>query len=373
MFHFRTAARRALVAVAAGALALTLAPGSAGAAGPPTFEVATVRAVKPTIAATIAALQEGDLTGARQAEQDYNILWHGVEVYLNFRSNPTYDVLEGDIQNRLETELAKPAASATLALGLAKELDAKYDEVITLIEAGKAIGPLFDDVQVFRQNRAYVAQGVVAELNANHAARARRFWATFMTGYPGTRALATARNTALAADLDAAVQAAAPKFADAATSIADLKPLASAVNTKIGTNLSLLNAAARNAVLTKTQITLTEVAQLIELNKVRVALTQVADNVRSGRPAEAGAAATEAAGPAFNRVKAALAAHNGADVALATALNSLVPLASGSDNAKFEPAYAAAQNAVLVAQQVIAGQFWTQPNVQRFVASLPTK
>ncbi|MCU1496380.1 MAG: hypothetical protein JWM47_333, partial [Acidimicrobiales bacterium] len=267
MQSYKTFARRALTAVVAGALALTLAPGTAGAASAPTFEVATVRAVKPTIAATIAALQEGDLTGARQAEQDYNILWHGVEVYLNFRSKPTYDVLEGDIQNRLETELAKPAASATVALGIAKELGAKYDEVIALIEAGKPIGPLFDDVQVFRQNRAYVAQGVVAELNASHAARARRFWATFMTGYPGTRALATARNTARAADLDAAVQAAAPKFADATTSIADLKPLASAVNTKIGTNLSLLNAAARNAVLTKTQITLTEVAQLIELNK----------------------------------------------------------------------------------------------------------
>jgi hypothetical protein len=346
--------------------------GSAHAATP-SYEASTMRAVKPTISATIAALQQGDLAAAKRAEQQYNILWHGVEVYLNFRSKPTYDVLEGDIQNRLETEMNKPDANAQTALGIAKELQAKFDEVIAISETGAPLNTMFDDLQTLRWNRAYLAQDVVADLAADNAAGARVFWVTFASGYPTSLNLVRSRNASVAADVETAFAAANTAFADPGSTIATLKPLAAAVNTKLGLGVSLLNAAARNGDAAKKKATATDLANLKSLNKVRIALNTAAELRRAQDPAAA-AAAAKASQEAFAGIKPILAAKNGADVALATALTNVEKLsAPTTDLAAFEAAFTAAQNAILVAQQALVGQFWADAKVQKLVASLPGK
>jgi hypothetical protein len=154
--------------------------------------------------------------------------------------------------------------------------------------------------------------------------------------------------------------------------VAALKPLAAAVNTKFGVELSLLNAAARNAVLTKKKATAADLAQLKTLNQVRIALAKTAELRRATDPSAADAIAV-ATGPAFAAIQPILAPKNAADVPLAPALKSLATTTGGTDLPAFETALTAANNAVLVAQQVLVGQFWTDANVQRAVAALPVK
>ena len=264
----------------------------------------------------------------------------------------------------------KPDASAPTALSIARELQAKYDEVIAISETGAPLNPLFDDLQVLRWNRAYLAQGVVADLNANNGAGARVFWATFASGYPASLDLVRARNANVAAEIEAAFAAANAAFADPASTIAALKPLAAAVNTRLGVGVTLLNAAARGSDSAKKKVTAADLANLKSLNTVRTALNRTAELRRAQDPTAVTAAAT-ATGEAFAKVKPTLAARNGADVALSTALTNVEKLAAPtSDLAAFETAMTAAQNAVLVAQQTLVGQFWADAKVQKLVASV---
>jgi hypothetical protein len=69
------------------------------------FEVASIKAVRPALVDTIAALQKGDVAAARTAFETYDSLWNGIEVYVNVRSKDFYDTLEHGFQARIEKGL----------------------------------------------------------------------------------------------------------------------------------------------------------------------------------------------------------------------------------------------------------------------------
>ena len=62
------------------------------------FEVTSIKAVRPTIVDTIAALQQRDLIRAREAFEAYDSAWNGIEVYINVRSRELYQALEHGFQ-----------------------------------------------------------------------------------------------------------------------------------------------------------------------------------------------------------------------------------------------------------------------------------
>src|SRR5580692_1118139 len=74
----------------------------AGFAGPApaadSFEVTSIKAVKPTLLATADAVKKGDVAKAKESFDDYDSAWNGVEVYINTRSKPMYDKIELDLQ-----------------------------------------------------------------------------------------------------------------------------------------------------------------------------------------------------------------------------------------------------------------------------------
>src|SRR5260221_7233623 len=80
------------------ALAILGPTGQAGAAeaarAGERFEITSVKAVRPALVDTIAALQRRDIAGAKVAFEAYDSLWNGVEVYINTRSRPMYEALE---------------------------------------------------------------------------------------------------------------------------------------------------------------------------------------------------------------------------------------------------------------------------------------
>ena len=58
--------------------------GSAPAAD--SFEVASIKAVKPTPWRRPTPVKKGDVAKAKEAFEDYDSAWNGVEVYINTRS-----------------------------------------------------------------------------------------------------------------------------------------------------------------------------------------------------------------------------------------------------------------------------------------------
>src|SRR5260370_29573057 len=72
------------------------------------FEVSSIKAVKPILLATADAVKKGDIARAKEAFEDYDSAWNGIEVYINTRSKPMYDKIELDLQPRINKELDAP-------------------------------------------------------------------------------------------------------------------------------------------------------------------------------------------------------------------------------------------------------------------------
>ena len=84
--------------------------GQAPAAEADRFEVSSLKAVRPTIVALADALQKHDLKASKDAAEAYDSAWNGIETYINFRSKPTYDLLELNLQAGIDKglEFAEP-------------------------------------------------------------------------------------------------------------------------------------------------------------------------------------------------------------------------------------------------------------------------
>src|SRR3954471_23191114 len=80
------------------------------------FEITSIKAVRPTIVNTIAALQKRDVAAAREAFEAYDSAWNGIEVYINVRSREAYGILEHGFQARITKglEASSPDMGALL-------------------------------------------------------------------------------------------------------------------------------------------------------------------------------------------------------------------------------------------------------------------
>ena len=145
------------------------------------MEVTVVSAVRPKIDAMTAALKAANLSGALDAYEAYDAAWNGIEVYVNFRSKPMYDKLEGDLQNQIEEGLAKPQPDFAGLVKVSEELGQKFDETIALVTNGAPLSPLFDDVTRLRMIRSDL-RITTAAIAANNVAKAKAHWDTFKTG-----------------------------------------------------------------------------------------------------------------------------------------------------------------------------------------------
>jgi tetratricopeptide (TPR) repeat protein len=142
------------------------------------FEVASIKAVRPALVGTIAALQKGDVTGARTAFETYDSLWNGIEVYVNTRSKDFYDTLEHGFQARIEKGLGAANPDAAALLSEAQAMLGKYDEAIDLIAKSPPLNPLYDDIARLRIVRAHLRE-VLPALKAGNVAKARKSFSAF--------------------------------------------------------------------------------------------------------------------------------------------------------------------------------------------------
>jgi hypothetical protein len=163
-------------------LAILAGAGPAGAveAAKPAerFEVTSIKAVRPTLVATIAALQQRDAARAKAAFEDYDSAWNGIEMYVNTRSKAMYDELEHVLQARIEKALAGPNPDLAATLADAQAMLVKYDEAVDMIAKAAPLNPLYDDIARLRIVRAHLRE-VPPALKAGNFAKARKSFAAF--------------------------------------------------------------------------------------------------------------------------------------------------------------------------------------------------
>ncbi|MBI4181201.1 MAG: hypothetical protein HY528_04645, partial [Chloroflexi bacterium] len=218
---------------------------------PQSKELTLVKAVRPAIANTVAALEKGDIAAARTAWASYDPLWNGMEVYINYRSLPTYEDLEHNWQAKINTALAAPDAKAAEVLPLAQSLLTKWDEATKLVETGSAISPLFDDVADIRIARQPLRQ-IPASLTANDIPKAKALFATFTENWLKVQRLYKIRSLEAYSETEAAIVAVNTAWAKALPPAAELTPLVATVTNRYNYGLSLVTTAARKSDLSKT-------------------------------------------------------------------------------------------------------------------------
>ena len=157
-------------------------PGQAGAAEAAKpgerFDVTSVKAVRPALVDTIAALQKRDIAGAKAAFGSYDSLWNGIEMYVNVRSKDMYDALEHVLQARIEKALNAPNPDVPAILADAQAMLVKYDEAIDMVAKAPPLNPLWDDIARLRIVRAHLRE-VAPALKAGNFEKARKSFAAF--------------------------------------------------------------------------------------------------------------------------------------------------------------------------------------------------
>ncbi len=162
-------------------LSPTVQAGAAETAKPgERFEITSIKAVRPTLVDTIAALQRRDIAGAKTAFEAYDSLWNGIEVYINTRSKDMYDALEHVLQARVEKALSASNPNVPTLLADAQAMLAKYDEAIAMVAKGPPLNPLYDEIARLSIVRAYLRE-VVPALKARNFDKARKSYADFDT------------------------------------------------------------------------------------------------------------------------------------------------------------------------------------------------
>lgn len=165
--------------------------GPAGAAD--SFELAGIKAVKPTLERTLAAVQQKDIAKAKEAFEDYDSAWNGIEVYINTRDKNMYNAIELELQARIEKELAATPPDYPKLTADLQMIIAKYDEAIAMVAAGKPLSHFYDDVARLRMERAHLRE-VLPALKAGNVAKARKSYEAFDAGWDPIEDLVKARS-----------------------------------------------------------------------------------------------------------------------------------------------------------------------------------
>src|SRR5262247_3995269 len=176
--HHFAAALLAILAIAALADPIS----SVRAAPAERFEVTSLKAVRPTLVNTLAAVQKRDAAAAREAFEAYDSGWNGIEFYINTRSRPMYDLLEHQYQPKITKALEGASPDFAALVPEVQGMLAKFDELVAMVEKAAPLNPLYDDVARLRIVRAHLRE-VTPALKAGNLAKARKSFEAFEDGW----------------------------------------------------------------------------------------------------------------------------------------------------------------------------------------------
>jgi len=157
------------------------------------FEITSIKAIRPTLVNTIAALKAGDIARARESFDAYDSGWNGIEVYINVRSKEAYQILEHEFQPRITKALESPNPNVAAVMADVQAMLAKFDETVAMMASQKPLNPMFDDVARLRIVRAHLRE-VPPALKAGNVAKARKSFQAFDDNWDSIEDLIKARN-----------------------------------------------------------------------------------------------------------------------------------------------------------------------------------
>jgi hypothetical protein len=208
------------------------------------FEVTSIKAVKPTLLATADAVKKGDIPKAKEAFDNYDSAWNGVEVYINTRSKAMYDKIELDLQDRITKAMNAPQPDLPKISADLQEMIGKYDEAIAMASSGAPLSPLYDDIARLRMERSHLRE-VTPALKAGNIAKARKSYEAFDNGWDPIEDLIKARSedayVAIEKGMIQIEQALMPEKPD----VAQVTAMVAAVNTQYNAALALVVKEAR--------------------------------------------------------------------------------------------------------------------------------
>ena len=313
---------------------------------------------------TMSALQAGDIAAARAAFDAYDAEWNGIEVYVNFRSRALYGEIEGHYQSDIADALAAPGADPAAIVPPLREMVAQYDQAIQLSDSGPALSPLFDDVATLRMVRAPL-RTVGPALKAGNISRATTAFGAFKSRWPDARVLIRARSEDAERETDVAVAAANDALSASSVNAADAAARVDKLLDRYNFGLNLLNAAARNADLSRTTFSADDAQSAAMLGALQDDLRQSLSVWDAGNHSGAADAARAAGEQRLGSVSGSLQARAGADGPVHKALDTYIAAATGGTDAdQVHAANKAAIQAVAIGQQVLVGQFWTDSAFQ---------
>ncbi|MGH3770108.1 MAG: hypothetical protein ACRDRW_01685 [Pseudonocardiaceae bacterium] len=327
-------------------------------------EVTNLRTIPPFVQRWQSAINRRDVAASIQAGEDYEAAWQAVEVYVNHRSLPLYQDIEVDTQFVIQAGLEQPQPDWPTLSALAAHLSQQINLTIGFVAAQPALHPLFDDLVPLRGVRAQllISRDALAA-GTGDVPKATKFFNNVKAGFPGVKGLIAVRSASAAQETQDALDAAAVEFAKPAPSVDTLKTLVATLLNRYGFGVNLLNAAARTSDVKKTAPTDADRTALTQLNDVALDLN---------RPGGGGTGP----GSPFAKVQPALESKARLVNTAATLRSALAAYALLAANPATPPAQVAAAKktaleAVALAQQTIVGQFWTDPDLQKFLAGLP--
>lgn len=175
----------------------------------------------------------------------YDPIWNGMEVYVSYRSQPTYEDLEKNWQAKITKALEAPDAKPADILPMTRAMLAGWDKVLKLAEEGLAISPLFDDVASIREVRQPLRAATTA-LAKGDVATARAQWTEFTRAWPVAGRLIKERAPVAYNDIESAAKATTPFFSNESSTAADLNAALTNFNTKWMAGQQAVTQAARN-------------------------------------------------------------------------------------------------------------------------------
>ncbi len=337
-------------------------------------EVTLVKAARAPIAATVDALAKNDLEGARREWAQYDPLWNGMEIYINYRSLPTYQDLETNYQAKINQAMAAADAKPAEILPVAKAMLSKYDEAIKLVEGGAPISSMFDDVADIRIARQPLRQ-VTPALNAGDLAKAKTLFDSFSQNWPTVSPLFKLRSETAFQETDQAITQVKAAWQKPQPSVTELTSLVATVTNRYGFGLNLVTTAARKSDLSKPAFHDEDVQAVGGVRAIQAELRASLSSWNAGNHAEASTHANRAGSELFNSASVAGPLKAKAlDAAFKSNLDAYVAMAgSAGDQAKVAAANKAAIEAGEIAIQGLVGQFWTDTKLAPAIAAATPK
>jgi hypothetical protein len=157
------------------------------------FEVTSIKAIRPTLVNTIAALKAGDVARAKAAFEAYDSAWNGIEVYINVRSKPMYETLEHEFQLRITKALDAPNPNVAALVADVQAMLAKFDETVALIAPMAPLNSFYDEIARLRVVRAHLRE-VSPALKRGDFAKARKSFQAFDDNWDSIEDLIKASN-----------------------------------------------------------------------------------------------------------------------------------------------------------------------------------